>query len=386
MNPENQKPLAGYKVIELAGIGPAPYAGQLLSDMGADVIVVDRPNAGKSPLDKAAIDARGKKSIIIDMKSPDGIEIILKLAKQADIFIEGLRPGVTERLGVGPKDIQKHNPKIIYGRMTGWGQKGPWSQMAGHDINYISMTGALHAIGPANAPPPPPLNMIGDFGGGSMFLMTGLLAALLKAEKTGKGDIVDASIIDGTASLMSFIHGMAGRGQWQEARNANLLDGAAPYYRCYETSDGKYMAVGCIEKQFFAAMMDRLPIDKNAYGKQSDFAKWPAQHEMLAKIFASKSRDEWETLFSGTDACVTPVLSYKEAAEHPVNMDRASYIKDGNWNHPQMAPRFDSVPLLDEFEIEEKGSNTADILHDIGYDQDIIAKLAEAGVVTIEKE
>jgi len=386
MSDQIEKPLNGYKVLEFAGIGPGPYSGQLLSDLGADVIVIDRSRSGNPAIDVAGIDARGKKSILVDIKTGEGVAIALKLAEKSDILIEGLRPGVMERLGLGPEECHRRNPKLIYARMTGWGQKGPWSKVAGHDINYISMTGALNAMGPSNAPPPPPLNLVGDFGGGSMFLIAGVLAALLKAEKTGKGDIVDASIVDGTASLMSFIHGMAGRGQWQTSRNTNFLDGAAPYYRCYETSDKKYIAVGCIEKQFFAEMMDRLPIDNAIYGNQNDFSKWPEQHKILTDIFLSKSRDEWEEVFAGSDACVTPVLNYQEAALHPVNVERNSYIKDKEWTHPQMSPRFNSVPLFNEFEINEKGSDATDILNSIGYDQNEITKFANAGIVSIKKD
>lgn len=386
MSDPSDKPLYGYKILELAGIGPAPYAGQLLADLGADVTVVERAPSGNPAMDRAGIDARGKKSIIVDLKSSEGVEIVLKLAEKSDVLIEGLRPAVMERLGLGPEQCHARNPKLIYGRMTGWGQEGPWSKMAGHDINYIAMTGALHAIGPDNAPPPPPLNLVGDFGGGSMFLVTGLLACLLKAQKTGRGDIVDASIIDGTASLMSFIHGMAGRGQWHSKRAANLLDGAAPYYRCYETSDGKYMAVGCIEKQFFAEMMMRLPIDRDEYGHQNDFSKWPAQHDRLAKVFASKSRDEWEAVFALTDACVTPVLNYQEAAVHPVNRDRNSYIDDDLWNHPQMAPRFNNSSLYKEFNISPKGHHGPQILAELGYDEIAIQCFADANIIKIVKD
>jgi alpha-methylacyl-CoA racemase len=309
-SPAKTGPLAGIMVIELAGIGPGPYAGQLLADMGADVVVIDRP--GRS-LPKA-VDGRGKKSIVLDLKKPEAVEALLKLVAKADVLIEGLRPGVTERMGVGPEACHAINPGLIYGRMTGWGQSGPWSQMAGHDINYISMTGVLNAIGKKGQPPVPPLNMVGDFGGGSMFLMTGILAALIERGRTGKGNVVDAAIIDGTHSLMSFVHGMAGVGQWQPKRESNLLDGAAPFYRCYMTADGKFMAVGCIEPQFFAAMMERLPIDAEAFGAQLDFGSWARQHEMLEDVFATKTRDEWEAIFAGTDACVTPVLDYVEAA------------------------------------------------------------------------
>ena len=305
-----QGPLNGIKVIELAGIGPGPYTGQLLADMGADVIVVDRPG----PALPKAVDGRGKRSIMLDLKKPEAVEALLKMVASADVLIEGLRPGVTERMGVGPDACHAVNPKLIYGRMTGWGQTGPWSQMAGHDINYISMTGVLNAIGKAGQPPVPPLNMVGDFGGGTMFLVTGILAALVERATTGKGNIVDAAIIDGTHSLMSFVHGMAGLGQWRTDRESNLLDGAAPFYRCYTTSDGKFVAVGCIEPQFFAAMMERLPIDKEAYGGQHEQSKWAQQHKMLEEGFASKARDEWEAAFALTDACVTPVLDYVEAA------------------------------------------------------------------------
>jgi alpha-methylacyl-CoA racemase len=259
-SPAKSGPLSGIKIVELSGIGPGPYAGQLLADMGADVIVIDRPGGAIVP---KAIDARGKKSMILDLKKPEAVAALLKLVESADVLIEGLRPGVTERMGVGPDVCHTVNPGLIYSRMTGWGQTGPWNQMAGHDINYIGMTGALNAIGKDGQPPVPPLNMVGDFGGGSMFLVNGILAALVERARTGKGNIVDAAIVDGTNSLMSFVHGMAGLGQWRTQREANLLDGAMPFYRCFMTSDGKFMAVGCIEPQFFAAMMERLPVDKD---------------------------------------------------------------------------------------------------------------------------
>ncbi len=372
-----QGPLNGIKVIELAGIGPGPYAGQLLSDYGADVIVVDRPGGGMAK----AVDGRGKRSIVLDLKKPEAAEALLRLVAGADVLIEGLRPGVTERMGIGPEACHAVNPRLIYGRMTGWGQSGPWSQMAGHDINYIGMTGVLHAIGKHGQPPVPPLNMIGDFGGGSMFLVTGILAALIERERTGKGNVIDAAIVDGTHSLMSFVHGMAGQGLWQTAREANLLDGAAPFYRCYATSDGKYMAVGCIEPQFFAAMMERLPIDAEAYGGQHDRSKWPQQHRMLEEIFASKTRDEWEAIFALTDACVTPVLDYGEAADHPANAERAALLRDGQWVHPQIAPRLASQPLADAFPIPGKGADYADVLAEAGLSAAEIETLRVAGAV-----
>jgi alpha-methylacyl-CoA racemase len=370
-------PLNGIKVIELAGIGPAPYAGQLLSDYGADVIVVDRPGASMPK----AIDGRGKRSIILDLKKPEAIAALLEMVKGADILIEGLRPGVTERMGIGPDACHGVNPKLIYGRMTGWGQSGPFSQMAGHDINYVGMTGVLNAIGKDGQPPVPPLNMIGDFGGGSMFLITGILAALLERAQTGQGMIVDAAIVDGTNSLMSFVHGMAGNGQWCVQREANLLDGAAPYYRCYKTSDAKFMAVGCIEPQFFALMMEELPITLEEYGGQNDIARWPEQHKLLEDIFASQTRDHWEGIFALTDACVTPVLDYVEAAQHPANVARQGLVKQDQWTHPQIAPRLSSQELASEFTIAKKGNDHMALLQESGLNDEQITVLLDSGAL-----
>jgi alpha-methylacyl-CoA racemase len=371
-------PLNGIKVIELAGIGPGPYAGQLLSDYGADVIVVDRPSNAVVP---KAIDGRGKRSIVLDLKKAEAVEALLKLIETADVLIEGLRPGVTERMGVGPEACHAVNPRLIYGRMTGWGQSGPWSQMAGHDINYIGMTGMLNATGHADRPPPPPLNMVGDFGGGSMFLVTGILTALLERATTGRGCVVDAAIVDGTHSLMSFVHGMAGLGIWSTQRQGNLLDGAAPYYRCYATSDGKFMAVGCIEPQFFAAMMERLPIDASEYGAQLDRGRWPAQQQILEAVFATKTRDEWEAIFALTDACITPVLDYVEAASHPANAERHAVVRDGQWLHPQIAPRLSGHAPTDGFVIPAKGGDYAAVLAEAGLGEGAVAELVAARAV-----
>ena len=372
-----QGPLNGVKVIELAGIGPGPFAGQLLADMGADVVVIDRPGGGMPK----GVDGRGKRSIVLDLKNPEAVEALLKLIATADVLIEGLRPGVTERMGVGPEACHAVNPRLVYGRMTGWGQTGPWSKMAGHDINYISMTGVLNAIGKDGQPPVPPLNMVGDFGGGSMFLVTGILAALIERGVTGKGTVVDAAIIDGTHSLMSFVHGMAGLGQWQTKREANLLDGAAPFYRCYATGDGKFMAVGCIEPQFFAAMMERLPIDRDAFGGQHDMSKRAEQHRMLEVVFASKTRDEWGAIFALTDACVTPVLDYVEAAAHPANAERQAVVADGKWLHPQIAPRFSGHKQADSFIIATKGADYETVLAEAGLAAGAVAELVSAGAV-----
>jgi alpha-methylacyl-CoA racemase len=382
-SPAQTGPLKGIKVVELAGIGPGPYAGQLLSDMGADVIVIDRPGGSIVP---KGIDARGKRSMVLDLKKPEAVAALLKIVEAADVLIEGLRPGVTERMGVGPDVCHAINPRLIYGRMTGWGQTGPWSQMAGHDINYIGMTGVLNAIGKDGQPPVPPLNMIGDFGGGSMFLVKGILAAIIERAQTGRGNIVDAAIVDGTHSLMSFVHGMAGVGQWRTKREANLLDGAAPFYRCYMTADDKFMAVGCIEPQFFAAMMERLPLDREAYGAQHDHAAFAKQHEMLEDVFATKTRDDWEAIFAGTDACVTPVLDYVEAASHPVNAKRLAVVTDGRWLHPQVAPRLATQPLPTHFDIATKGADYAAILAEAGLRADEISQLIAAGAVVANKD
>jgi alpha-methylacyl-CoA racemase len=373
----NAGPLSGIKVIELAGIGPGPYAGQLLADYGADVVVVDRPGGGM----QKAIDGRGKRSIVLDLKKPEAVEALLKLIATADVLIEGLRPGVTERMGVGPDACHAVNPGLIYGRMTGWGQTGPWRQMAGHDLNYIGMTGMLNATGNADRPPTPPLNMVGDFGGGSMFLVTGILTALIARATTGKGSIVDAAIVDGTHSLMSFVHGMAGQGLWSTKREGNLLDGAAPFYRCYATKDGKFMAVGCIEPQFFAAMMERLPVDLAEFGGQHDRSRWADQHKTLEEVFASKTRDEWEAIFALTDACVTPVLDYVEAADHPANAERKALVKDGKWLHPQIAPRLSTQKLADSFPIPAKGEDFMDVLKEAGLGEPGIEGLVGVGAV-----
>jgi len=363
-------PLAGYRVIELAGIGPGPYCAHLLADMGAEVIIVDRPGAGPYP-----IDARGKKSITLDLRKPEAVEALLKLVETADVLTEGYRPGVTERLGVGPDTCLKRNPNLVYGRMTGWGQEGPWSKMAGHDINYLSITGFLGLTGKRNEAPPPPLNLVGDYGGGSMFLAMGILASLLKAKNTGKGEVVHTAIIDGVASMMGMFSSLKGFGLWTTEREDNLLDGGAPFYRCYETSDKKYMAVGCIESQFFALMLEITDISPDEYGNQNDNSLWPKQHELLEKVFASKSRDEWSDLFDGTDACVSPVLNLEEAQEHPHNKARNSHVKSGLFVHPHPAPRFTGKQPEYPAPIPKRGADTASVLKSVGCSDDIIKSL-----------
>jgi len=375
-------PLSGFKIIELAGIGPGPYAGQLLADMGAELICVERPGPGLMPGDGAkTVDRRGKRSIAIDLRNPKGVALVLEMVKSADVLFEGNRPGVTERLGLGPVICHKINPKLVYARMTGWGQTGPWAEMAGHDINYIGITGALEAIGKEGNPPLPPLNFLGDYGGGTMNLVTGILAALLQAQKTGQGDIVDAAIIDGVSSMMGVIYSLDSLGLWQTKRRSNLLDGAMPFYRCYKTLDDRFMAVGCIEPKFFAIMLNLLEIDPAEFGLQLNPKAWPEQHAKLENIFASKTRDEWAVLFDGTDACVTPVLDYKEALDHKQNRARGGLNTMNGLVHPRTIPAFASRTDEPEFEITAKGSDSRDILLEIGLSSEEIDSLFHSNVI-----
>lgn len=370
------KPLTGIRVIELAGIGPAPYAGQLLAEMGAEVIVVNRPG-----ISLPSIDSRGKKSIIVNIKKSAGVNIVLDLCKTADVIIEGFRPGVTERLGLGPKDCHNINPKLIYGRMTGWGQTGPWSNMAGHDINYISITGALHAIGKDKQVPYPPLNLLGDYGGGSMFLIMGILASLIKVSKTGIGEIIDSAIIDGTTSMMGIVHSLHSMGQWSDKRESNLLDGSMPFYRCYETKDKKYMAVGCLEAKFFDIMLNCINLNKEEFGAQHNENLWPMQHKILEKAFSLKTRKEWSNIFDNQDACVTPVLSYKEAIEHPQNMHRDNLIENSGVVRTGTAPKFSNSDNIIDHEISESGKHSRCILKEIGYSNEYIDELSSRAIV-----
>ncbi len=368
--------LAGVRVIELVGLGPAPYCGQLLADMGAEVIRIDRPGP-----DIYFIHNRGKKSIALDLGKDGAADVVLALARNAHMLIEGLRPGVAERLGVGPDACRAGNKKLVYGRMTGWGQTGPWSQKAGHDINYMSVTGALYAMGDADRPPPPPLNLVGDYGGGSLFLLSGLLAALWNAEHTGEGDVVDAAIIDGVNSMMGIVHSLAHIGQWTHERQRNLLDGGAPFYRCYRTCDDGFMAVGCLEPQFFAEMLRLLEISPDDYGAQLDVAAWPSQHKRLEARFSEKTRDDWASIFDGSDACVTPVLSCEEAPDHPQNAARNSLSVAGDVVAPGPAPRFEGASATPDKTVAAKGAHAREILVDAGYEETEIADLMKRGVV-----
>jgi alpha-methylacyl-CoA racemase len=328
----------------------------LLADMGAEVILVNRP--GPALL---TIHDRGKHPVSVDLRTDDGVQTVLDLVTKADALIEGLRPGVTERLGIGPDACHAVNPKLVYGRMTGWGQTGPWAKTAGHDLNYISITGALAAMGQAGQPPRPPLNLVGDYGGGSLFLVSGILAALLQAERPGQGTVVDAAMIDGVNSMMSMFHTLSAVGQWTQNREANLLDGGMPYYRCYETLDGKFMAVGCIEPQFFAEFIRIAKIDPETYGGQHDKSRYAEQHALLEALFKTKTREEWAADFDGSDACVSPVLDYVEAAEHPQMAARGALTNVGPFNHSRPAPVFGGDYAPPEYKVPTPDSGRAHV-------------------------
>ncbi|MEV8124444.1 CaiB/BaiF CoA-transferase family protein [Streptomyces sp. NPDC085944] len=342
--PGTEGPLTGVRVVELAGIGPGPFAAMLLADLGADVVRVDRPGGPGLGIDPAHdVTNRNKRSVVVDLKAPDGPVRVLDLAERADVLIEGYRPGVAERLGVGPGDCHARNPRLVYGRMTGWGQEGPLAQRAGHDIGYIALTGALGMIGAPDAPPPAPANLLGDYAGGSLYLVVGVLAALHHARVSGTGQVVDAAIVDGTAHLSSMIHGMLAAGGWQDRRGANLLDGGCPFYGTYETADGRHMAVGALEPQFYAEFLRLLGIPGLAPARD-DMSRWPELREAVAARFKSRTRDEWTAVFAGSDACTAPVLSLREAPHHPHLAARSTFTDHGGITQPAPAPRFSATP------------------------------------------
>lgn len=336
-------PLAGLKVVELAGIGPGPHAAMILADLGADVVRVDRPSGG---LELGVPDfpdptLRGRRRVAANLKEPGGKETVLRLVEQADVLLEGFRPGVTERLGVGPEECLARNPKLVYARMTGWGQEGPMAQRAGHDINYISLTGALHAIGRKGERPVPPLNLVGDFGGGSMLLVIGVMSALWEAQRSGRGQVVDAAMVDGVAMLNQMFWGLLAQKVWIDEPDSNLLDGHAPFYDTYTCADGRHVAVGAIEPQFYAAMLSGLGLaDEASLPGQHDRDGWPELRTRLTEVFASRSRDEWAAVFEGTDACVTPVLAFGEAAAHPHLAARQTIVESNGVSQAAPAPRF----------------------------------------------
>ncbi|WP_369393509.1 CaiB/BaiF CoA transferase family protein [Streptomyces sp. CG1] len=359
-------PLSGVRVVELAGIGPGPFAAMLLADLGADVVRVDRPGGPGLAIDPAYdITNRNKRSIVVDLKAPDGPARVLDLAERADILIEGYRPGVAERLGVGPEDCRARNPRLVYGRMTGWGQEGPLADRAGHDVAYIALTGTLGMIGRPDEPPAVPANLLGDYAGGSLYLVVGVLAALHHARATGTGQVVDAAIVDGTAHLSAMIHGMLAAGGWQDRRAANLLDGGCPYYGTYETADGKYMAVGALEGQFYTEFLRLLGLDDLAPARK-DWTRWGELRERVAARFKSRTRDEWTAVFEGTDACVAPVLSLREAPHHPHLAARGTFTEHAGITQPAPAPRFSATPTAVRTGPALPGADTETVARDWG--------------------
>ncbi len=336
-------PLAGVRIVEFDAIGPVPLAGMILSDLGADIVRIGRPGRDAAASPGNAVMLRGRSLTALDLKDPAERDKAMDLIAGADALMEGARPGVMERLGLGPDDCLTRNPKLVYGRMTGWGQEGPLSQSAGHDIDYIAITGALGAMGEKGRPPMPPLNLVGDYGGGTMFLALGMVSAILSARETGKGQVVDAAMTDGASILMSMFYAFHAIGAWTENRESNMLDGGTPFYRCYETSDGKFMAVGCLEPQFYAECLAKLELDADEFPQQ-DRGIWPKMAEAFAAKFKSRTRDEWAAHFEGSDACVAPVLSIAEAPHHHHNAARKTFAERDGTMQPMPAPRFSATP------------------------------------------
>ncbi len=376
-------PLRGLSVVELAGLGAAPFAGMVLADLGADVIRVDRANlvvGGHTSATRFDVLNRSKRSIGVDLKTDEGCELVLRLVERADALIEGFRPGVTERLGVGPAKCLARNPRLVYGRMTGWGQEGPYASMAGHDIDYIALSGVLHSIGPAERPVPP-LNLAGDFGGGGLLLALGLVSGILHARETGLGQVVDSAMVDGSALLSAGLHGFLAEGTWRPDRESNFLDGAAPFYTTYETPDGEHVAVGALEPQFYAEFVGGLGLSLSELPPQMDRDGWPRLREVFAARFAQKTMGEWEEHFAGTDACVAPVLSMTEAPGHAHNRERSTFVTIADVPQPAPAPRFSRSRLEDPRAPVAPGADTDAVLASLGYSQDQIGMLRDSGAV-----
>jgi alpha-methylacyl-CoA racemase len=367
-------PLAGVRVLEFAGLGPAPFCGMLFSDLGANVVRIDRPDARYAQKD---VISRGRRSVALNLKAPAAIETALKLAEQADILIEGFRPGVMERFGLGPDIVQARAPKLVYGRMTGWGQTGPKAKEPGHDINYIAQVGALHAIGPAEEPIIP-LNFVGDFGGGATYLAFGLLAALMQARATGKGQVVDCAMIDGTASLMSMTYGRFGADDWHDRREANSIDGGSHFYNVYQCADDLWIAVGAIEPQFYNNFLDALGVNGPDFHPQRDQGRWPAMKEKIATLIKTRPRDEWVAHFSKSECCVTPVLTMGEASGHPDNLARDMFRRIDGTIHVMPAPRFSDSPNLEPGRVVKPGDHQDDALADWGFSKAEIAAIRNA--------
>ena len=371
-------PLKGVKVIEVGGIGPGPFCSMMLSDMGAEIVRVDRKGQVDMMEPKYNVLHRGRRAIGVDLKKPEGVEALLRLVEQADALTEGFRPGVMESLGLGPDACLKRNPKLVYGRMTGWGQEGPLARAAGHDINYVALTGALYCIGQSDRKPPPPLNLIGDFGGGGMLQAFGVVCGLLEAQKSGKGQVVDSAMVDGVAALMAAVYGMRASGIWTDKRQDNLLDGGGHFYDTYETKDGKWVCVGSLEPQFYALLLKHTGLtDHDDFKIQMDRTKWPVCKEKIGEIFKSKTRDEWCEIMEGTDVCFAPVLTIEEAFQHPHNVHRKTFQEIEGVPQPAPTPRFSrTVPEI-QGPASAPGVDTEDVLADWGFSADEIKALKE---------
>jgi alpha-methylacyl-CoA racemase len=376
-------PLQGVRILELAGIGPGPFAAMVLADLGADVVRVDRPSRGDAD-DGGARDllARGRRSVVVDLKRSEGVEVVLRLVESSDVLIEGFRPGVVERLGLGPDVCLDRNPRLVFGRMTGWGQEGPYVRRAGHDINYIALAGALEPIGRAGQPPTPPLNLVGDFGGGGMLLAVGVLAALLERERSGRGQVVDAAMVDGAALLATFIYGLRAAGAWRDERGSNLLDGGAPFYDTYPTADGKFVAVGALEPKFYAELLAGLGLDPAGLPGQLDRDGWPALRAAISARFAERTQDEWAAAFAGSDACVVPVLSMADAPGHPHNAARGTFTEVAGVTQPAPAPRFSRTPAGQPAPPPPPGADTSAILAELGYSPAEITALSDQRIAS----
>lgn len=369
-------PLQGIRVVELAGIGPGPFCAMMLADMGAEIIRIERKGA-VDPRGKFNVLLRGRPSVGVDLKQPEGVATTLRLIEQADALIEGFRPGVMEKLGLGPEVCLARNPRLVYGRMTGWGQTGPLAHAAGHDINYISLSGVLHAIGERGGKPVPPLNLVGDFGGGGMMLAFGIVCALLEAKSSGQGQVIDAAMTDGSAMLMAIIYGLKAMGTWTNERGTNMLDGGAHFYGTYECSDGKAISIGSIEPQFYALLCEKAGLDDPAFAEQMNRARWPGLQEKLTAIFQTKTRDEWCALMEGSDVCFAPVLDLDEAPQHPHNVARAAFVEVNGITQPAPAPRFSrTTPAI------QTATNSSDALWAAwGFSAEEIAALQQSGIV-----
>ncbi len=374
--------LSGVKVVEFAGIGPGPFACMLLADMGADIIRIDRADAVGRDLREPRTNTslRGRRNLALDLKKPDGVATALELCAKADILIEGFRPGVMERLGLGPDVVLARNPKLVYGRMTGWGQDGPIARTAGHDINYIALTGALYAIG-TKATPTPPLNLVGDYGGGALYMVVGVLAAYIEAQKSGKGQVVDTSMVEGAASLMIPTFGAYAAGQWTDERETNRLDGGSHHYGVYETKDGQHVAIGPNEPQFYALMLKELGLDKETLPEQTDRRHWPEMRKRFAAVFKTKTREEWTAQLEQKDVCFAPVLTMGEAMNHPQNVARGSFVEVDGVKQPGPAPRFSRTASAVGGPPAFAGQHTSEVLADWGFDRRRIAALIETGAV-----